>query len=139
MSTRPFFDSSFDPMRDAVDAGSGGGQSERRGDTSSCAGRFATDDATGPVYNEEAFRYFLDIERKRSEISNRPFVLLLVDLKKEPSTMPEMDQASSQAVMSALSACVRETDFIGWYRARAVAAAVLTQHSDAAGAELHEA
>src|SRR2546422_1060554 len=37
----------------------------------------------GQAYNEQAFRYFLAIERKRSERSGHPFLLLLVDLKEQ--------------------------------------------------------
>jgi GGDEF domain-containing protein len=90
------------------------------------------------VYNEEAFRYFLEIERKRSELSNRPLVLLLLDLKKLSPHGGDLDTSTVQKVFSALSVCVRETDFVGWYRAHSVAGAVLTQHSDTVGADLQE-
>jgi hypothetical protein len=141
MSARVFLDAVFDPMRDssAVAIDGRDGRSHRHSETDSCACGFASDATSGPAYNEEAFRYFLDVERKRSEISNRPFVLLLVDLKKESPTMLEMDAPSAQKVLSALSACVRETDFIGWYRTRSIAGAVLAQHSDTTGADVHDA
>lgn len=87
------------------------------------------------VYNEEAFRYFLDIERKRSEISNRPFLLLLLDLKKPTS---DIDAATAERLFAALAMCVRETDFIGWYRAGSVVGAVLTQHADGVGTDVQE-
>src|SRR4051812_905316 len=42
-------------------------------------------DLTGETaYNEHAFRYFLANERKRSALSNRPFLLLLVDFQQAP-------------------------------------------------------
>jgi hypothetical protein len=86
------------------------------------------------AYNEEAFRYFLDIERRRSEILKRPFVLLLLDLKKSLDTPPPPEK-----LLSALALCVRETDFIGWYRDRSIAGAVLTQHTETAGPDLADA
>src|SRR2546427_7764733 len=46
------------------------------------SGGFALEDGPGHPYNEEAFQYFLEIERKRSELSNRPFLLMLVDFNK---------------------------------------------------------
>jgi hypothetical protein len=140
MSTRPVFEAPFDQTRElSADFGSGwDSQSDRQSETDSCACDLALDDALGLVYNEEAFRYFLEVERKRSELSNRPFVLLLVDLTGQSLATLEMDVSSAQKLLLALSVSVRETDFIGWYRARSVAGAVLTQHSDAAGADLQE-
>ena len=41
----------------------------------------APEDRTGRSYNEAAFRYFLTLERKRSERAGRSFLLLLVDLE----------------------------------------------------------
>ena len=81
------------------------------------------------VYNEEAFRYFLEIERIRSERSGHPFLLLLVDLRATAKGGSEIDELSSVALFAALGRCVRDTDFIGWYRAGSIVGAVLTQHS----------
>lgn len=89
------------------------------------------------AYNEEAFRYFLDIERRRSEILKRPFVLLLLDLKK--SAVTNDTQPPPEKLLSALALCVRETDFIGWYRDRSIAGAVLTQHTETTGPDLADA
>jgi len=137
MSTRRPFEAHLDPWLDAsLEANRS--HEDWRSDDDSCACGLASDDAPGDVYNEEAFRYFLDVERKRSERSNRPFVLLLVDLKKPSAGTAELDVSFAQKLFSALSVCVRETDFVGWYRARSVAGAVLTQHSDAAGANVQE-
>jgi hypothetical protein len=89
-------------------------------------GRFTLRDGFGDVYNEEAFHYFLEIERKRSELSNRRFLLMLIDIKKHP----RIDAVTADKLFSVLSTCVRETDFIGWYREGRVAGAVLTQHKE---------
>jgi hypothetical protein len=82
------------------------------------------------AYNEEAFLYFLEIERRRSEVSGLPFLLLLIDLRKQPGMSPRMDGVADK-LFSTLSTCLRETDFIGWYHDGSVAGAVLTQHADA--------
>jgi hypothetical protein len=89
------------------------------------------------VYNEEAFRYFLEIERKRSQSSNRSFLLLLLDLKKR-SNGTDIDETTADRLFAALAKCLRETDFIGWYRAGSVVGAVLTQHSDAVGTDAQD-
>jgi hypothetical protein len=89
-------------------------------------GGFALRDGLGHAYNEEAFQYFLEIERKRSELSNRPFLLMLVDFKKHP----RIDSVMAEKLFSVLSLCLRETDFLGWYREGRVAGAVLTQHGE---------
>jgi len=81
------------------------------------------------VYNEEAFRYFLEIERIRSERSGHPFLLLLVDLRATAKGGSEIDERSSVELFAALGRCLRDTDFIGWYRAGSTVGAVLTQHS----------
>jgi hypothetical protein len=81
----------------------------------------------GPVYNEEAFRYFLQIERKRASRSNSRFLLLLVDLERQPGLDANFDAPTGAKLFSAMWPCLRETDFIGWYRQARVASAVLTQ------------
>jgi hypothetical protein len=47
-----------------------------------------------------------------------------------------INDLASQHLLSALALCVRETDFIGWYHEGRVAGAVLTQHADAADADI---
>lgn len=90
---------------------------------------FALQEGLGGAYNEEAFQYFLEIERKRSEISNRPFLLMLIEFSKHPAGInPEIDVVTAGKLFSILRQCLRETDFTGWYRDRRVAGAVLTQN-----------
>jgi GGDEF domain-containing protein len=93
----------------------------------------ACDHIEGPrseAYNEEAFRYFLDIERRRSEISSRPFLLMLVDLKEQRGAGSQIPHAAAVRLFKRLALCLRETDFVGWYREERVAGAVLTQRPD---------
>jgi hypothetical protein len=102
-------------------------------ETPPCSCGVTIEGRSGQAYNEQAFGYFLEIERKRSERSNRPFLLLLVDLKKEPGE-PEkhlgLDPDLATRLFSGMWACLRETDFVGWYRDGRVAGAVLTQPAD---------
>jgi hypothetical protein len=95
---------------------------------------FALQDGSAHAYNEEAFQYFLEIERKRAELSNRPFLLMLVDFNKSP----RIDGLIADELFSVLSLCLRETDFIGWSRAGRVAGAVLTQHGETDGDDLSD-
>jgi hypothetical protein len=81
----------------------------------------------GQAYGEESFLYFLAAERKRSERSGRPFLLLLVDVKDQPDVSVRIDPTLGAKIFSRLRLCLRETDFVGWYREERVAAAVLTQ------------
>jgi hypothetical protein len=100
---------------------------------------FALPHETGEAYNEEAFQYFLEIERKRSELSNRPFLLMLIEFTKQSvGSTTEIDAVSAGKLFSLLSACLRETDFVGWYREGRIAGAVLTQHGEPERDDLSE-
>jgi len=96
----------------------------------------ALPDGCGPVYNEEAFRYFLQVERKRASRSNSRFLLLLVDLKRDSQQNAHFEQAAAVKLFAAMLPCLRETDFIGWYRQSRVASAVLTQVGEIPGVEV---
>jgi len=104
-----------------------------RSDADRCGCGMASATVPG-AYNEEAFRYFLDVERRRSEISNQPFVLVLLTLR--TPLVPNDGQPHSETLLAGLSHVVRETDFIGWFRDRSIAGAVLTQHSETAGSNV---
>ena len=95
-----------------------------------CACHVAQEGNLGQAYNEEAFRYFLAIERKRSERSGRPFVLLLVNLKQGPGRRARIEPTVARQLFSGLWASLRETDFIGWYREDHVAGALLVEFQD---------
>jgi hypothetical protein len=81
------------------------------------------------AYNEEAFRYLLRLERRRSERSRRPFLLILVDLQNEPEgdyTPPP----GPDRLFASLCRALRESDVVGWYREERIAGAVLTGQGD---------
>ena len=90
----------------------------------------ALEGRTGQAYNEEAFRYFLAVERKRAGRSRRSFLLLLVSMKKRSGVSGPIRPAVATSIFSGLWLGVREVDFIGWFREGRVAGAVLTQGAD---------
>src|SRR5437870_2508775 len=90
---------------------------------------FALEDGQCEAYNEDAFQYFLEIERKRGEPSNPP-VLLLIEFKPSTGLDAVLNRATEAKFFSTVSRAVRETDFIGWYREGRVAGIVLTQHQE---------
>jgi len=112
---RPVFDAALRAMNTATSL---------HGGTRGCACALASSDGPLPIYNEEAFRHFLEIERKRSKVSNRPFLLVLINVGDHTDV-----DALSGRVFDALSVGLRETDFVGWHRDRTVIGAVLTEHS----------
>jgi hypothetical protein len=81
----------------------------------------------GRTYNEAAFRHFLAVDRRRAESSTRSLLLVLVTVRESPGALVKLTDATAVALFSGLGACVREVDFVGWYREGYVAAAVLSQ------------
>ena len=95
----------------------------------------AMDPVIEQAYNEEAFRYFLGIERTRADLSGRPFLLLLIDLK-QSTPEARLEDRTARQIFAALGSCLRETDFVGWYRQGRVAGGVLTQHAGTVAPEM---
>lgn len=115
----------------------GAPQSAQRRDQAAPATRaLAMEGGPGQGYNEEAFRYFLNVERKRSERSRRRFLLLLVDLKKHSDANVSIDSRLASRLVAILSPCLRETDFMGWYREGRTIGAVLTHLTETPGTDI---
>ncbi len=85
----------------------------------------APEDQSGAAYNQQAFRHFLAIERKRVRRSGRSFSLLLVTLRTPAGTTAAIDPIVAADVFSVLGSCVRTVDFTGWYRDGRAVGAVL--------------
>jgi hypothetical protein len=98
----------------------------------------AVDGTCAVAYNEDAFRYFLEIERRRSEASARPLLLLLVDLKKQIPPEASMPAATAERLFTTLAGCLRDTDFVGWYHEGRVIGAVLTQDTESSDTGIAE-
>lgn len=72
---------------------------------------------------EESFRRAIAIERKRTERSRAPFVLVLLDVSSR------MDEKASQALESTISILLgtcRDTDLVGWYTDKITVGALFT-------------
>jgi lipopolysaccharide/colanic/teichoic acid biosynthesis glycosyltransferase len=65
------------------------------------------------VLNEQMFRRMLAIERKRTERSKEPFLLMLLDAGS--STGSELNGDALKNMATSLLESSRETDIIGWY------------------------
>ncbi len=76
------------------------------------------------VLNPEAFRRMIALERKRSERSRKPFVLLLLDMGDRPS---EKNGKILNKISSVLSASTRDTDVTGWYANDCVLGVMFTE------------
>ena len=77
------------------------------------------------VLNGESFQRMLALERKRSERSRKPFLLMLVDLgERLPSTS---NGKAMDSIVSALSLATRATDVIGWYKDDTVIGILFTE------------
>ena len=78
------------------------------------------------MYNEEAFRYLLASESKRSVQSGYSFNILLVYSIDKQGLIVYMDRDVVDTVVEAVFRTVRETDYIGWYLEGRIVGGVLT-------------
>jgi len=73
---------------------------------------------------EDAFRRMLVIERKRTERSGKPFLLMLLEAGSHQAS--EKNGKALENMLPALLASTRETDVIGWYKDRTTVGAMFT-------------
>ncbi|HEY2856833.1 MAG TPA: sugar transferase [Terracidiphilus sp.] len=73
---------------------------------------------------EDSFRRMIAVERKRSERSKEPFLLMLVELGDQPQS--QETGKVLERVLHVLRACSRETDVIGWYKDLATVGVIFT-------------
>ena len=77
------------------------------------------------ILNAEDFRRMITLERKRSERSRKPFMLLLLDMGDHlPS---ERNGRILGKILSALSTATRDTDVTGWYSNNCVVGVMFTE------------
>src|SRR5581483_3142396 len=74
--------------------------------------------------DEETFKRMIAIERKRTERSTSPFLLMLLELTN--NEIAEKNQATLETIVSALIAASRDTDIVGWYRQGAIVGVMFT-------------
>ena len=93
----------------------------RSPELSSSQGRLAPSE----VLSEESFHRMISLERRRSERSQRPFVLLLIDTGRN---QPGEEQGRILLdILSALQGATRETDVTGWYTTNSVVGVMFTE------------
>jgi len=82
----------------------------------------------GTLLDSQSFRKVISLERKRSERSRKPFLLMLVgfaqDLCSEKATKLE------RGFLRIISLSIRETDVAGWYAHRSVLGIMFTELGD---------
>ena len=76
------------------------------------------------VLTPEAFRRMIALERKRSERSRKPFILLLLDMGDRPS---EKNGKILRKISAVLSGSTRDTDVTGWYASDCVLGVMFTE------------
>jgi lipopolysaccharide/colanic/teichoic acid biosynthesis glycosyltransferase len=76
------------------------------------------------VLREETFKRMIAIERKRTERSKEPFLLMLLEAGKHHG--PEKSGKALSSMVSILLSSTRETDVIGWYKDRTTVGALFT-------------
>lgn len=74
--------------------------------------------------SEENFRRTLAVERKRTERSGKPFLLMLFEAGNHQGT--EKNGKALDIVISGLLSSTRETDVIGWYKEKTTVGAMFT-------------
>src|SRR5260370_1084782 len=77
------------------------------------------------VVDEESFHRMIALERKRTERSRKPFVLMLLDAG---NFLPSDKNGRVLAnLLSALSLSTRETDVTGWYKDQCIVGVMFTE------------
>ena len=75
------------------------------------------------VLDQESFQRMISLERKRTERSRKPFVLMLLD-----STATALEQNGGLSeVVSVLLRVTRETDVVGWYQEESIVGVMFTE------------
>jgi lipopolysaccharide/colanic/teichoic acid biosynthesis glycosyltransferase len=77
------------------------------------------------ILEEPAFQAMLAVERRRAERSSRPFILLLIDASAIEAGFRRTSVV--EQLTSAVSDAIRQSDLIGWYRAKEVLGVVFTE------------
>jgi len=76
------------------------------------------------ILNEESFKRMIAIERKRTERSREPFLLMLVEAGRAHGT--EKSSKALDKIVSAMLSSTRETDVVGWYKGQTTVGVMFT-------------
>jgi len=75
-------------------------------------------------YDELDFKKMIDLERKRSQRSLKPFILILIDIK---SLIKPCSLEGPNIFLKAFASSFRETDFRGWYMRESIVGIAFTE------------
>jgi lipopolysaccharide/colanic/teichoic acid biosynthesis glycosyltransferase len=76
------------------------------------------------ILSEESFKRMIAIERKRTERSREPFLLMLVEAGRAHGT--EKSSKALEKIVSAMLSSTRETDVVGWYKGQTTVGVMFT-------------
>src|SRR5277367_1787968 len=77
------------------------------------------------ILDQDSFRRMISLERKRTERSRKPFLLMLLDMG---DNLPSDRSGKTLAkIVSAMSVTTRETDVTGWYTKDCVVGVMFTE------------
>jgi lipopolysaccharide/colanic/teichoic acid biosynthesis glycosyltransferase len=79
---------------------------------------------THEVLKQETFKRMIAIERKRTERSSEPFLLMLLETGNHQGS--EKNEKALDTILSILPLSIRETDLIGWYKDRITVGVMFT-------------
>jgi lipopolysaccharide/colanic/teichoic acid biosynthesis glycosyltransferase len=87
----------------------------------------ATSDVTGlrGILSEKHFHRTVTLERRRTERSHKPFLLMLID--EGEGLKVDSDRSGLDKISRVLSVTTRETDVVGWYKAPLVVGVMFTE------------
>ncbi len=77
------------------------------------------------ILNEGAFHKMISLERKRTERSRKPFLLMLLDMGN--GLRSDNNNKALDKILLALSLSTRETDVTGWYKNNSVVGVMFTE------------
>jgi lipopolysaccharide/colanic/teichoic acid biosynthesis glycosyltransferase len=79
------------------------------------------------IFNVESFTRILCFERKRTDRSQRAFILLLLELRIGLRNRQRWRRSLVKNVIQSLQSCARQTDMIGWYKHNTVIGVIFTE------------
>src|SRR5437868_3037723 len=79
------------------------------------------------IFDVESFTRMLCFERKRTDRAQRPFLLLLLELRLRLRDRQQWRRSLVKNVIQSLQNCARQTDVIGWYKHNTVIGVIFNE------------
>lgn len=81
------------------------------------------------IVDAASFAKMLGVERKRTNRSHRPFLLMLLDLRAVLRCEPRQRKQLVKHIIEPLQVCARGTDIVGWYKPKKIVGVIFTELS----------